>query len=102
MEDIQLHYASEEECIKWLNVVGISAQRSKEYLKNKIPNFRQIHKLIDSKSKESVWVSMKFKSKWQAKWSAAIEELFLIISSNYKRSISSIIKEKKRDIRISK
>lgn len=54
MEDIQLHYASEEECIKCLNVVGISAQRSKEYLKSKIPNFRQIHKLIDSKSKESV------------------------------------------------
>ena len=56
MEDIQLHYASKEECIEWLNEVGISAQGSKEDLKNKTSKFSQIHKLIDRKNKKSVWV----------------------------------------------
>ena len=69
----------------------------KEDLKNSISKSRRPHKLminlaVESRAKKA-WHT-KWYTKWHSKWYRYIKEQFTIISSNHRRPVSSIFKEK--------
>ena len=80
-----------------INQEGTFTQGFKDCREIKRKVSQNLDLLIKFEFRENVatlWVSILFKSRWQTKWYTGMKEIFIIISSKYRRPVPSKFKQK--------